>query len=71
MHPYSYKGYYRVNREIISRSSYSIRSQVDMNQAHVEDDTMPFDQNAIRMRNRPFIPINHDSNPDSDKCKLA
>lgn len=56
MHPYTYKGYYRVNREIISH----------MNQAHVEDDTMPFDQATIRMRNRPFMPINRDSNLESD-----
>jgi hypothetical protein len=66
MHPYTYKGYYRVNREIISRCYLFIHSFVDMNQAHVEDDTMPFDQATIRMRNRPFMPINRDSNLESD-----
>ena len=68
MHPYTYKGYYRVNREIISRySSYSY-SWIDMNQAHVEDDTMPFDQATIRMRNRPFMLIIRDSYPENDNA---
>ena len=61
MHPYSYKGYYRVNREIVSRIEFD-RSFifVDMDQTHVDDDTMMFEQNPVRMRNRPFMPINRD-----------
>ena len=39
-----------------------------MNQAHVEDDTMPFDQATIRMRNRPFMLIIRDSYPENDNA---
>ena len=66
MHPYSYKGYYRVNREIISRTSALFHSVVDMNQTHVEDDTMPFEQNPVRMRNHSFIPVSRNENNNDD-----
>ena len=66
MHPYSYKGYYRVNREIISRFPSLCHSVVDMKQSHVEDDTMPFEQGSVRQRNRPFMLVSNDTNHDSD-----
>ena len=39
---------------------------VDMNQAHVEDDTMPFEQNPVRMRNHSFIPVSRGDDDDDD-----
>ena len=37
-----------------------------MNQTHVEDDTMPFEQHPVRMRNRSFIPVSRNDNDDDD-----
>ena len=50
VHPFSYKGYYRVNREIISH----------MNQLHADDEMMPMEQPITSRRNQPFTPIPND-----------
>ena len=47
LHPYSYKGYFRVNREIISH----------MNQTQNEEDAMAVDQVPFRANQAEFTPI--------------
>ena len=59
LHPYSYKGYFRVNREIISRFYFICCDfyYIDMNQTQNEEDSMADDQVPIRANQAEFTPI--------------
>lgn len=57
VHPYSYKGYFRVNKEIISRTNPFRVYNIDMNQTQTEEDTMGVDQFPARANEARFTPI--------------